>query len=175
MKLSDIRAARKSLGMTQGELASLSGVSQAMIARTESGSIDPSYSAATKIFSVLEGRKHAGSAKDIMSKKVVSVGSDEKISKAIRLMKSKNISQLPVIDEGKVIGIVSEKEVSHSFLEKKNYIKEIMAEAPPIINKNAPVNLLACLLDFHSAVLIHEKGLLCGIVTRADMMKLIKK
>src|SRR3989344_6370804 len=175
MNVGDIKTVRKSLGITKQGLAKLSGVSQALIARIESGSVDPSYSGTMKIFAVLESRKHSGSANDIMTKKVVSVRSSEKISKAIKIMKRKGISQLPVIDDSKVIGIVSEKEVSHSFLEKKFIIKEIMSESPPIVGKSAPVDLLACLLDFHPAVLVQESGSPCGIVTRADIMKLIKK
>jgi predicted transcriptional regulator len=42
------------LGLTQGQLAKIAGVSQSFIAKIESGKIDPSYSKVKTIFDVLD-------------------------------------------------------------------------------------------------------------------------
>jgi predicted transcriptional regulator len=175
MELSGIKNIRKSTGITQEQLARLSGVSQAIISRIEAGTVDPSYSSVMKIFKALESVKVSGCASEIMTKHVYSIHSNDKISKAVRIMKARKISQLPVIDDGKIIGIVSEKEVAHSLLEKKNVVKEIMTEPPPIVGKNAPIELLSYLLDTSPAVIVYDKGSISGIVTRADMMKMVRK
>ncbi len=51
--LKEIKVIRKKLGITQGELAKLSNVSQSMIAKIESNILDPSYTNACKIFNAL--------------------------------------------------------------------------------------------------------------------------
>ena len=45
-ELNEISRLRKQLGLTQAELAKLSGVSQSLIAKLEAGKIEPSYSKA---------------------------------------------------------------------------------------------------------------------------------
>ena len=49
--------------------------------------------------------------KDVMNSDVVSCKPDDEISSAARLLKEHDISGLPVIEEGKVVGIVTEADV----------------------------------------------------------------
>ena len=63
-----IKELRKRLGMTQHRLARLSGVSQSLIAKIESGRVDPAYSKAKSIISALQREQFSSEkkAKDIM-------------------------------------------------------------------------------------------------------------
>ena len=58
----------------------------------------------TKIFKSL-------SIHEIMTKNVVSLSSDAKISDAILIFSNADFHSLPIIDQGKVVGIVSSKDV----------------------------------------------------------------
>ena len=49
--------------------------------------------------------------KDVMNSDVVSCKPDDEISSAAQLLKEHNISGLPVVAEGKVVGIVTEADV----------------------------------------------------------------
>ncbi len=49
--------------------------------------------------------------KDVMNSDVVSCKPDDEISSAAQLLKEQNISGLPVVDGGKVVGIVTEADV----------------------------------------------------------------
>ena len=49
--------------------------------------------------------------KDVMNSDVVSCKPDDEISSAAQLLKEHNISGLPVVAEGKVVGIVTETDV----------------------------------------------------------------
>ncbi len=49
--------------------------------------------------------------KDVMNSDVVSCRPDDEISNAAKLLKEHDISGLPVVDEGKVVGIVTEADV----------------------------------------------------------------
>ena len=56
-ELEEIKKIRKSLGLTQAELAKRADVSQSIIAKIESGSIDPTLSKAKKIFGIYKQLK----------------------------------------------------------------------------------------------------------------------
>ncbi len=49
--------------------------------------------------------------KDVMNSDVISCRPDDEISNAAQLLKEQNISGLPVVDEGKVVGIVTEADI----------------------------------------------------------------
>ncbi|MGP8321091.1 MAG: CBS domain-containing protein [Methanosarcinaceae archaeon] len=49
--------------------------------------------------------------KDVMNPDVVSCKPDDEISSAAQLLKEQNISGLPVVEEGKVVGIVTEADI----------------------------------------------------------------
>ena len=51
--IEELRKMRKNLGISQKELARVSGVSQSYIARLEKGSINPAYDKIRKIFDYL--------------------------------------------------------------------------------------------------------------------------
>jgi len=180
-ELNEIKKMRKSLGITQTELANLSGVSQSMIARIEKGR-DASYSKIKKIFDAFDRIKEKTSnitAKNIMTKNIISIESCKKIITAARIMKNKNISQLPVIDNGKLMGMIREQEITHVFSINKNpkeiLVKDVMIASPPVIDSSSPIDVVSNLLDYNPAVLVREKGKLKGIITKADLLKLMKK
>ncbi|MFQ6052114.1 MAG: CBS domain-containing protein [Candidatus Hydrothermarchaeota archaeon] len=49
--------------------------------------------------------------KDIMTKNVITVGPDETVLDVVNILKNNRISGLPVILEGKVVGIVTEADI----------------------------------------------------------------
>jgi len=59
-ELHDIERLRKRFGLTQEELARKAGISQSLIARVESGMVDPRYSRIAKIFVALDEMKSKG-------------------------------------------------------------------------------------------------------------------
>lgn len=55
--------------------------------------------------------------KDVMSKKVMTVGRDMPIEEAARIMADNKIGGLPVVDSGKVVGMITETDLFKVFLE----------------------------------------------------------
>lgn len=176
-KISEIKSVRRALGITQNELAKLSGVSQSLIARIESGGVDPAYSKVEKIFDALEKIKKPKEmrAGDIMKKHMISVSSKETVIKAAGIMKRYNISQLPVVDKASVVGLVSERGITHTVSERPKFVRDIMEDAPPLVNINTPLDAITHLLDHNYAVLVTDDGKIKGIITRADLLKLVKR
>ncbi len=175
--ISEIKVIRKKLGLTQAELARSAGVSQSLVAKIESGSIDPAYSNVMKIFGFLEGLKKEAELKaaDVMHSPIISVGPNDEIRNAVLKMKKHGISQIPVLDSGRCIGFISETSILNNILEKNaRIVEDIMEECPPIIDENASVEIVSEILRHVSLVIVSEKGRLKGIITRADVIGRIK-
>ncbi|HUU87689.1 MAG TPA: CBS domain-containing protein [Candidatus Glassbacteria bacterium] len=181
-KLDEISKKRKMLGLTQNELAKLSGVSQSLIAKLESGKIDPSYTKVKTIFDVISKLevKSKIKAERIDYNKVVSVQENELVSEAVGFMKKYGYSQLPVLNKRQVVGSISEKTILNQILAgnvldqiSKLPIKEVMEDSLPQVNEDAPLSLISSLLQVYPAVLISTKGDVVGIITKADFLKLL--
>ena len=131
----ELKRLRLQAGLTQKELAERAGVSQSLIARIESGSVDPRISTLRRIISAIPFRERFKTASQIMCSPVIYVAPQDTIRKAVDLMERHGISQLPVIDGDTVVGSVKEnsliREVSRSrdpykIFDKK--VKEVMDE-----------------------------------------------
>lgn len=176
--LNEIKSMRKKLGITQKDLAKESNVSQSMIAKIEAEKIVPSYENAKQIFLALENFTNQKSlkAKDVMKTKIKMINQNDTLKKAIAIMKESGISQLPVLDEGKIVGVLSEKNIIDAFnkdikLNSKTKVEELMDDALPSVSEETPIKLLSDLLDHNQAVLISKSGRIIGIVTKSDLLK----
>ena len=176
-----IKQGRIRLGSTQRELATLSGISTSMINQIESGRCKPSYDTARRIFEVLSSQEGKTSLKagDICSHEVISVQKDEKLEVAIEKMMKNSISQIPVIDASKIVGLVSEDILARKVLESDDKkiihqvpILQIMEPPPPIVDIATPAKALIPLVRFAKCVLVSKKGEVTGIITISDTLKM---
>lgn len=174
--LNQIGNIRRTLGITQAELASMSGVSQSLIAKIEAKSIDPTFTKAQKIFNALYNisRKEQKKIKEVMNKRLVSLFRDETIEETIKKMKQFGISQLPVLDkDNNPVGYISETILLEKLLDnypKDTKIEDIMLECPPIITEDSSIEIASNLLKYYPIVLINKDGRLRGIVTKSDII-----
>lgn len=180
--IEEISRRRRMLGLTQKELANLAGVSQSLIAKLESGKIDSSYTKVKAIFDALKQMemKRAVHAKEIFHSEVVGVQKDEKTSKAARLMRDYDYSQLPVFDGERVVGSISEKTILSQISAGKDFskistlsVEEVMEEAFPQVGEDAPLSLISSILQVYPAVLVLRKGETVGIITKADLLRML--
>lgn len=172
-EISEVKTVRKKLGMTQAELASKAGVSQSLVAKIEAGLIDPAHSKAVKIFGALNSAKQEVQQKlgDVMQKKLICARPSTSIREAISLMKDHSISQMPVMQDGKCIGLVTESVMLDALVDRKlESVGDVMAECPPIVSRNAPATVAFDLLKHYPTILVSEQGKIVGIVTRSDML-----
>jgi len=178
----EIRQARKRLGMTQSELARLAGVSQAYIAKIESGQADPKLSTLRKISHAIQSSAaNPITAGDIASSPVLSVRPSDTIIAAVRLMRRHGISQLPVIERGRQVGSVSEDTILRLLssgpdvrLLLKRRIRSVMEEPFPTVDRSSPYHSVIPLLEHSPAVLTVDRDRIVGIITKADLFKLMR-
>jgi predicted transcriptional regulator len=183
-ELDEIKKRRQKLGMRQNGLAKKSGVSQSLIAKIESGRVKPGYENVKRIFDALFAAEEEGSAKadSMMTRAIVAVCPKDKVSLAIKLLREKSLSQLPVVISGKLVGAISEGTIvdrieagtPHAQLSKMS-VSEVMEPPFPTLPPGAPVHLAAELLKYNSAVVIVGGRGIEGIITKADMLKAVKR
>lgn len=179
----ELRQYRHRLGKTQAELASQAGVSQSLIARIEKGTIDPRVSTLKKIINALQSDEygHRPKAKDIMRSPIIALNPEDPIKKASKIMEDHNISQLPVLKKGIQVGSISESRVIHELTSGKNLeavskmkVKDLMGSGFPIVTSQTDMETLSRLVEYNPCVLVIDRDTITGIVTKSDVLKLVK-
>lgn len=180
-QLDEIPKKRKALGLTQSKLAQLAGVSQSIIAKIESGTVDPSYSIAKRLVEALEKESIQVSrprVSEIMSRPVISVSKTQLVRDAVDTMRKRGYSQLPVFDGNRCVGSISEKtildraargEPLESLL--NNRVRDIMDSPLPMVNDDTPLEMVLGLLQGNYGVLVTKGESTIGILTKSDILK----
>jgi len=181
-EIEEIKRKRKKLGITQKKLAELVGVSQPLIARIESGDLDPKLSLVKKIFEVLGELEGKGiNAKKIMNTPVLSVTPDDLIVDVVDIMRKNGISQLPVIKQGMNLGCVTESSILKIIMARgingavNITVREIMEDPLPEISPAETLERISKMLLNNPALLVVENGRIVGIVTKHDVMKALRE
>ena len=180
-ELGSLKDLRRQAGLTQKNLAKTAGVQQSIISRIEDGKIsDPSYSTVKRIFDALgagKQREHPRllCAKDVMNPKVVSIAPHKRVLEAWKIMKVRDFTQLPVIDEsGRIHGSVSINSLPDAgdTVEQRGTerVADILDDPFPIVRMDTPVSSISALLKAHPATLVMQKGRIVGIITKYDLV-----
>jgi len=181
---SDIRKVRKGLDVTQAQLAAASGISQSTIAKIERDNISASYATIVKLFETLEELRNRNernlTAADVASKGVVTVQCTDKVRAASDLMRSTGYSQLPVLRGDVPVGSISERSIFELVRQGRTMdelaetnVARIMDESFPVVTESTPMASVTSMMSNCNAVLVARKGKIVGVITNADMLKMI--
>ncbi|KCZ71528.1 putative transcriptional regulator [Candidatus Methanoperedens nitroreducens] len=177
----DMRKIRLELNLTQNELASRAGVSQPLVARIESGDVDPRLSTLRKIFNAFDSaRKERILVRDIMHSPVIHTSSGDSIEEAAWIMEEHGFSQMPVIDNGVPVGSISTDQIVRSMtdqdIRKVSHllVQNIMDDSFPTISQTTDTNTVSRILEQNPAVLVLERGKVIGVVTKHDIMRMLR-
>ena len=95
-------------------------------------------------------------------------------------MRDHDYSQLPVFDGERVVGSITEKTVLSQILAGKDFskistlsVEEVMEESFPQVSEGAPLSLISGILQVYPAVLVSKKGKTIGIITKADLLRML--
>lgn len=183
-EISEIRGWRRRLGLNQSALARGAGISQSAVAKIEKGRINPSYSTMRRIIEFLreEEKGKETTAKDMMNPRIIKIDKNDTVGIAIKLMRHHDVSQIPVFSEEKLVGNISEKTIV-DHLSKNSDLRElskipvekIMEEPFPIVDESTPFSVISSILQHANAILICRKEKLVGIITKADLLKAVRR
>ena len=109
---------------------------------------------------------------------VITVASSESMANVVRVMKEHNISQLPVVDEGKLSGLITEFAILDCMVQANAGAEDAIA---PLVSKDhmevvSPRNSLEALAEVfnrgHIAVVLDEDSV-SGIFTKIDLISFL--
>lgn len=121
-------------------------------------------------------------AKSILSKKesaeIVTLDAQKTVLEAINTIKSMNISQIPVTQQGMIVGKVAESDILSALLEnpglKSAPISEIMTATFPFVDLNTSIDKISSLINKeNSAVLVEDEMGKIEIITQYDIINAI--
>jgi CBS domain-containing protein len=130
-----------------------------------------------------------GRVKDIMATKVSTLGRNDTLDLADHVMALDRIRHLPVLEEGRVVGVVSQRDLFRSALAialgygeraqkmllKTLRVKEVMSEPAITISPEATIKDAARLMIERKigCLPVLEDERLVGIVTETDLLRYI--
>jgi predicted transcriptional regulator len=169
-----IKKLRVKMGLTQKRLAELAGVSQAHIAKIEQERVDPRLSTVNRILQVLKTgtERRCG---DIMTDGVMFAKPRDSVLKASEIMVKNAVSQLPVLDKGKVVGTITEESIIRNLRSNlaDESVRNVMDPSLPAVSEDTGLDAVRALLEKSAGVLVMRGKEVVGIITRSDLLKTI--
>ncbi len=114
--------------------------------------------------------------KDIMSKSVVSIAPNESVEVAARTMTQYNIGVLPVCENGKLCGVVTDRDIVTRCLAanrqpSKTTVRQVMTRQVTTAAPDMEIGVAAHLMGRQQIrrLPVVENGKLCGMVSLGDM------
>ncbi len=106
---------------------------------------------------------------------MIAVALNDPLTKAVELMRKFDVSQLPVIEEGHVLGTVHDDTIMTKLLTKEasltQSVQETMDQPLPTIEAGAEVaELYKQLTGSHNAVVVVQEGRAIGVLTKMDVI-----
>lgn len=167
-----IKSLREKAGLSQTELSHLTNISQAHIAKIETEKVNPRLSTVNTLLAILKKTRKETTCGDVMSRKVIPIRPDDSVKKAISIMRNFDISQLPVMRRGSVIGSVTESTIINNMGKNPAHVsvKDIMDAPFPIVSEEDSADILPDILGLRQAVLVSRKGRITGIITKFNIL-----
>ena len=123
-----------------------------------------------------------------MSHPVISIAPDIPITEALNLMKQERIRRLPVVKGGKIVGIVSDKDLLNAspssatslsvwemnYLLSKITVREVMTKKVFTVSEDTPIEEAARIMADNKigGLPVLRNGSVVGIITETDLFKI---
>lgn len=128
--------------------------------------------------------------KEWMSSPAITIDPEETMPRAVNLMKEKGIRLLPVLQKGRLVGVLTESDIKRAspsdatlleihellYLLARVKVQDIMNKNPVTIPVDFTVEEAAERLLEHGisgAPVVDDKGEVVGVITRADIFKVL--
>jgi acetoin utilization protein AcuB len=122
--------------------------------------------------------------RDVMSYNVVTLPSNASIAEAKRIMTAHNVKRVPVVDKGKLVGIVTDRNIEHvspskatslsvwelSYLLEKTPLRDIMKKDVVTVTPDMDSEEAVAIAQQHNvgSAVVMEDGNVIGILTTTD-------
>lgn len=116
--------------------------------------------------------------RNITRPEAVTAGLEETVAKAAKRMRLHHVSALPVVQHERVVGIVSERDITRAVAEEMNpttaTVGEVMTQHPIIASPEEETDVVAMRMLEHGIrhVPVVEDNRLLGVISARDLLML---
>ena len=128
--------------------------------------------------------KTFGTAKDIINArsgdyKLVVVNKNDRVKDAIALMNNTSVSQIPVMENGHVIGSITDNKLLSKIITdpalKDATVAEVMEDSMKFVALGSTLDVLSSMVDKEKAVLVRDELDRIHIITKHDILTAVTK
>ncbi len=106
---------------------------------------------------------------------IIAANYNDTVEQALQTMSKYEISEMPVISEGKMIGAVRENRLMSLVIANRdslsNLITSVMEEAMPLLDSHEDIQIAMPILKEYPAIVVSEFGRIAGVLSRHDILK----
>jgi cystathionine beta-synthase len=123
-----------------------------------------------------------GSVGDVMRvigrRDVIALDVNDRVNRATDLFKEHGISQMPVLDAGKLAGILTESDLLHQLMtgrvDKNTVVAEVMERKVSTVSMHAGSGELPRIFERGEvAIVVDEERAILGILTKMDLIEML--
>ncbi len=118
---------------------------------------------------------------EVMTPKVIAISPDQSVAEAAKIMKEHDIGSVVVMEGGKLVGIVTERDIITRFVAKGDgrrpedvKVEEIMTKNPVLIGENEDLIEAARVMsekNIRRLVVVNREGKVVGIISARDIVR----
>jgi len=129
-------------------------------------------------------RRPAGDLRDIIGRPhedggTVSVGPDDTLLTAYKRMRVNEVSQLPVLNAGQVVGLLDESDLLLRVVDDENRftdpVRSAMTARVETVQSTAPVSALLDTFERGYVAMVMDGGTFLGVITRIDLLNHLRR
>jgi cystathionine beta-synthase len=112
-------------------------------------------------------------------RQVICLDVDDKIARATALFKEHGISQMPVLDKGKLVGILTESDLLHHLVSGKvdpqTIAAEVMERKVAVVGMTASSSELPRIFERGEvAIVVDDARAVLGLLTKMDLIEMLQ-
>ncbi len=121
---------------------------------------------------------HLPTVADLMTPHLISVSPLQSVQEASTIMTQRDIGSLVVLDKGRAVGIITERDIvmlaTRDGIPSKTQVKEIMSSPIVTVEADAPITEAMALFSKNriKRLVVEDLGETLGIITVSDLLKL---
>ena len=134
----------------------------------------------------LSDREMHGDLRDLVARKVsqgdvVVVGPDETLQTAYNRMRQSDVSQLPVMQDGRLVGLVDESDLLAAMerdgqeAAMKKAVRTAMTSKLKTLQASEPIDALTPVFDRDEVALVLDGDEFVGLITRVDLINWLRQ
>lgn len=128
-------------------------------------------------------RPHYGDLRDLVGRPhgeraTITVGADDVLMTAHNRLRNAGFSQLPVMEEGKLVGVLTEDDIIRYVFGKPDLmnskVRDAMQTAYIQVGKDSSINNLVAMLHVQPCAAVVDDNEFYGLITRADVLNYLR-